>query len=172
LTLSGDLKVIAETDSDIFALTISGAGAARGAGVAGSVSINTIRFDTLAGISGSSVTADGAVTLRATDESDIIANAGGISIAVGGNASAAFGASVAINKIENTVKATISESTVTSGEGVDLVAEAESDIWSLAIGGAVSGSGEQGAFTVAAGGAGTGNTVKTSQLRLGGRVRQ
>jgi hypothetical protein len=155
----------------LWALTIGGAVAASSGGesngislaLAGADSVNTITNDVESYLlNSSSVTAlGGAVTLTATDGSDIEANGGGLGIAVGissegTGAGVSIGESAAVNTIDNTVKATIDNSDVSAtGADVALSATEGSQEWALTIGGAVSvGASGEGAGAGAGAGAG------------------
>ncbi|NJN49216.1 MAG: hypothetical protein HC805_04810, partial [Alkalinema sp. RL_2_19] len=103
------LTVNAQRSGDLFALSASGSGAPGkdGIAIAGSVSINRITHSTQANITGGKTTIATNITLKAEDTSKIFAIGG----AVGFGGKAGFGAGIAVNQINNTVKAN-SHSTV------------------------------------------------------------
>jgi len=151
VTSEGNIGLTASSDADITALTIGigGALAASKYGSdsfagAGSGSGNTVANTIEARITGESMvetTEGGAITLSATDTSNINADAGGVAIAIGlggGGTSIAVGASVAVNDICNMVRAAIEDSTATSSGSVGLTAETTSTIEGWTIGGAAS----------------------------------
>ena len=104
----------------------------------------------LAAITGGSVATTGAVTLRATDNTTITADGGGISIALapgagGVGAAPSIGAGLADNDITSSVKAAISGTTLGSATqrtgAVTLDAESNAEIKALAFAGAVAAAG-------------------------------
>ncbi len=179
LTSAGTLSVSASETAIITALTIGGAvavgaGGSNGVGVAvaGADSNNTVKDNVQAYLSnstsggGKGISATGAVTLSATDISTITANGGGVGVAVGAGGSNGAGVSVgfsaAVNDVENTVWAYISNATVTAtGGNATLTATETAIIQALTIGGAVGvGAGGSSGVGVGAAGAGSGNTIK------------
>ena len=121
VTVAGNVELTATSTATISALTIAGTGGVaggQGAGFtfsgAGSGSGNTIQNTTKAeirNVSALTTTGTGSVTLKATDTSKIIADAGGVGIAIaggqGGGTALTAGVSVAINHIQNEVSATV-----------------------------------------------------------------
>ena len=156
-------------------LTLTFAGAGAGAS-------NTVNNDIEAYITGCSptttqptwgVTAGGAVSLTAIDDSVIHAETGGVAIAISGVTSGlagalSVGASDSVNQIGNVgqfVKAYIDSSTVSAPGNVSLSSLGESEIDASAIGGAGSGAGSSGiALAGAIAGAVTTNTINESIL--------
>ncbi|MDH3275857.1 MAG: hypothetical protein OEM99_15100, partial [Gammaproteobacteria bacterium] len=124
----------ATSNATIKSLAVSGA--AGGATVSASVSLNEIDSIIDSHISGASnVTATGAITVDAKDTSTIESLSGNVGIGAGG----ALGASVATNDIGNTVKAYIDGSIINAGiSGVDLNATSDVTLKSLAVSGALS----------------------------------
>ena len=106
------------TDTAVIGSATLGVGVTTGDGGlagAGSVSINQINDTTDAHISntqdtGSSVTAGGTVTVKATDTSTIGSVAGGVA---GASEGTAVGAAISYNLIQNTILAYVDDSTVT-----------------------------------------------------------
>ena len=135
---------------------------------AGSGSGNTIKNVVKAGVlNGSTVTTPnaGTVTLSATDMSKIIADAGGVGIAIaggqGGGSALTAGLSVAINDIANQVLAVIDDSTVEANGAVQLTATSTATVDALTIAVAFAGSGGQGGgFSFSGAGSGSGNTIE------------
>ena len=183
VTAGGGVTVAAVETATITALTIGGSvavgastggGNATGVALAGAGSGNTVRDDTEAYVSaGSQVTADtGAVTITSTDTSTVVANGGGVGIAVGGSASGngvgvTVGISAAMNDVENQVLAYVDGSTVNApAGGITLSATETATIMALTIGGALAAGGSGGGNGVGVGGAGagSGNTIKDHVL--------
>ena len=175
VTAASNVELTATSSATVDALTIAVAVGASGGegkgftfGGAGSGSGNTIKNIVEAGIkNGSKVTTNGTglVKLSATDTSTITADAGGVGIALaggqGGGTALTAGVSVAINDIENQIRAMIDSSTVTAGGNVELTATETATIDALTIAVAVGASGgEGGGFSFAGAGAGSGNTIK------------
>ena len=144
---SGAVLVEATATSTIDAWTVAGAlagagGAGGGVGAAGSGarSENSIATMISAEVVGGTLRtkAGSAVTVHAKDDSTIVADVAGVSIAGGGGAggggAGAIGAAIAQNLISVTVEAVIDSSTVISGGAVALTAESNPDITSTAIG--------------------------------------
>ena len=174
VTGAGGVNLTATTSTaKIWVLTIAGsftdsggeAGGVAFAG-AGAGSGNSIQESVGAIISGRSVvhTTSGAVSLSANDDSTIIADAGGISLAgafgQGGGAGVTVGAAVAINNISNTVTASIEDATVNPAGGVNVTATSGASILAVAVGvaGSLAG-GQGGGIALAGAGSGSGNTV-------------
>jgi hypothetical protein len=179
----GSVGVTANSLTTIEALTIAGAltgvqtgGTGISGSGAGAGSGNTVRNTGRARVrNGSTVTADGTVTVAATDalsadeKSRIEADAGGVAIALAlaskssTTVNVTFGVSVAINDIENTIESLVDDSTVTAGGDLALSAVSDIEIDALTIAGALSGTvaSQQGGLTVdiAGAGAGSGNTI-------------
>ena len=162
---AGDVTFDAASHSDVQSLAISIAGVVAddgfGFGAAGSGSGNTIDNDVRAVIGADSVvTAGGALSLSAKDDSHIRADSGGAALAISdGDSSAAIGASIAINDIDITVRAAIEDSTVTA-DSVDASATGSPHVEALTIAGAVAGSNDDVAFGGA--GSGSGNYVSST----------
>jgi hypothetical protein len=173
---AGNVAVSAKETATIKALTIGGAvavgasGGGNGVGIggAGAGSGNTVKNSVLAYIQANSTittTASGDVLIQATDTSAITADGGGVGIAVGAASGNGVGVSLGVafadNDIENTVKAYIDSSKVTSAGAVTLAASETATISALTIGGAVAvGAGGGNGVGVAVAGAGSSNTVK------------
>jgi hypothetical protein len=184
---TGALLVQATNTRSIGAYTLAGAvsvaSGTQGNGVAGALaasgSVNQIVGDTVAAIRGSTVNVPGAVTVKAKDEAEITAGAGGIAAALGfsskGNGGAgAFGAAFAINSIgadgdANVVLAEVEQSTVNAGDNVLVDAQSTATIFALAIGaaGSVSGSGSGNALSGSLAGSATVNKIRNkTQARV------
>ncbi|MGC9328088.1 MAG: hypothetical protein ACP5I1_10680, partial [Candidatus Hinthialibacter sp.] len=141
---------------DVFALGIAAAGSVGGGGGmsgvlagAGSGLSNTISNTIEASITGADSddhqkvkAVNGGIQLLAVDHSLITADAGGVAIAVkagggGGNsASLAFGASVALNDIDNTVSALVDDSVIEAQTDITLLAQSHAVIDALTLAGA------------------------------------
>ncbi len=131
ITADGDIQIDAVSASQIFALAVGAAGSVTGSGsgnaiagsLAGSASVNKIRVRNQRGANGSKLTTrdgmGGGIRVTADDRSEIDAVAGSasLSIAVGQSTSVAagLGLSLTINDIENTTRAAVEDSEVTSG---------------------------------------------------------
>jgi len=176
----GDVALLATSTPTIYALTIGGAVAVGSSSEktgfafsgAGAGSGNTIRNTIEAAIkNGSTVTTTGTgeVSLSAMDASTIIADAGGVAIAVGASGqetggAVSIGVSIADNVIENQAKAYIDGSTVTSAGNIELTAISAAKIDALTIAGAVGvgASGQKVGFAAAGAGAASYNDVKNT----------
>ena len=171
INADGDVTLDADSNADIWALSIAASGAAAIAGssdsggalsVAGAFAVNTVSnkseaYITNVGALRSSVTTLnlGAITLSAEDNTSILANAGGLSFAGAKGSSAAAGAiggSLAVNVIANEVRAYISGSTILSDSTLDLSAISTGYVWALTLAGSVAlAAGSSGAGRVIAG---------------------
>ncbi len=175
----GDFAIVANASPEIFALAIAGAfaGATGTASSnaysgAGSVTVNTVKSKTWARLRRGNVRTSqgGNVTVNATDDSSILADAGGvaISVAIGEGASSdalavAVGAAVAINRIvASRVEATVDQATILASGNLAVTTHSTTEIDSLALGGAVAigASGGGGGIAFSGAGAVTYNTVR------------
>jgi hypothetical protein len=157
------INVQATRSGQINNITVGGAGAGTFA-LGGAVSLNAIRDQTEAFISGSTninATGVAGATIAATDSSLIQVLAGGIGIAVASNGGTAvsFGISAATNSITDTVKAYIDSSKLVSSSGVEIDATSNPTIKALTIGGSGAVSTGGGGIGVAGAGAGSGNSI-------------
>lgn len=166
---SPTLQVLAGSDLDIGALTVTGtlAAGAGGPNAATSVSIagagagsrNTIDADTGAAVTDSTVRTTGAVTIRATVAGAVTADAGGFAISLARSGAGkppvhvAAGLSAALNQITGDTTADLTGSTVTAS-ALTVQAVATTTIDALTMGGA--------AGSAAGSGAGSGNTIGTA----------
>ncbi len=170
----GDLLVDAKGNSSAKALSIAGgvsanfgAGASGSFGGAGAAAINDITKTVKAeAISGSAIAASsGSVTVSALDDSEIIADAGGVGIGVtggsGGSIAGAVGISMAINQITNTAGAAVDTSTVTASEPITVSGTTDqAKISALTIAASAGLAGSAGfAASLSGAGAGSGNTI-------------
>ncbi|MFO7617339.1 MAG: hypothetical protein R6V75_08800, partial [Bacteroidales bacterium] len=168
---SGGLSMEALANETIKTIAAGGAGAEKLA-LAGGVALNYIESTIDAYISShSDVDAAETISVSATDNSTITADAGGVALAVSkakeennGGSAGAVGASVAENRIENETKAYIDNSTVTSTGSIELAATSGARIEALSIGGAaaVGASSEKSGLAFAGAGAGSGNTIRNT----------
>ena len=149
----GSLTLSGENDSDILAIAAA-IGASKGTMAAAiSVSVNVISNDAHAYILGNKtddgIVAQSGMSITATDTSDIDVYAGGIALAFGRGSgdekenkrkSKAFtlGIAIAVNDIDNDVRAVIDGAKVSSGGNVELLAASTPTIYALTIGGSVS----------------------------------
>ncbi|MBD2469090.1 hypothetical protein [Nostoc sp. FACHB-145] len=127
LTLeASQLSLSATRSGDLFALSAGGAAAPgqNGYAVSGSVSLNKIANTTEASMSGTNATIAGDVGLNAQDSSSIFAIGGALSF--GGKAG--FGAAIGLNRINNTTKALIQDSSLDHQGKLELSAINESSI--------------------------------------------
>lgn len=154
-----------DPEKTIHALAIAGALAVNDSAVtvAGAVTVNHVRFTSEARISrGAKVSSEGRVRLKALDRSRITADAGGVAIAVskasegasGTHLAGAVGASVAVNDIENTIRANIDSAEITSDGNLELSALSASTIDALTIGAAVAAGASKQGTNVSLAGAG------------------
>ncbi|WP_392533892.1 DUF4347 domain-containing protein [Nostoc sp. C117] len=174
--VGNSVALSANSTANIDAFTLGAAlsgGTGAGGGVtgsgAGSSSNNTISNTIEASINNTNnVTADsGSVTLSAIDTSTINADAGGVAVALAGGSSGgtavSVGAAIAINTIDNTIKATIDKSTVNASTGVALTATSTADIDALAVAGSLSvAGGSGGGLTGSGAGSQTTNTISNT----------
>ncbi|MEE2935726.1 MAG: hypothetical protein VYA84_06995, partial [Planctomycetota bacterium] len=163
--------------------TIDGTGKMTGAlAGAGSGSVNNIDIRTEASITDTDDNqdnevniVDGKLTVRATDETEIQADAGGYAIAIAGGrkslGAGAIGASVSENRIgkgdKHYIKAFLQNVDINMDRGVDVVATSGGEIKATTIGAAGSGSGGRESkynLVLAAGGAGSFNEIDKDVL--------
>jgi hypothetical protein len=147
VTAGGSLSVEATSAEDILALSMGLAAAAANSatdtalavGVAGSVSVNTVRRGTQARIrDNSNVDADGNVTVSSTDRSVIKADAGGFALAVAGSEDSnaitvAVGASVAVNVISVDLLAVVDDSQVLDASALTVTTSSDASIDALTL---------------------------------------
>ena len=154
------LTVLADNTASILNIAASGSGTTKGTAVAGQVSLNWVDNNTDAHVKDSTVKADEAINVTATDEGEINSYTGAVAFSGGGQGSA-VGASVAVNLIQGDTDANIEnssvEGTASSAKGGNVTVDAEENSHIMAIvasGGAADGF--AGAFS------GTGNWISTS----------
>ncbi len=124
----------ADTNGEIFSITAGGAGSQTFA-LGGAVSLNQINDTNDAHISGgASIDAAGAVTLTSSDSPTIEALAGGLA----GSGTAAIGAALATNNIDDTTRSYIDGASVAAASAA-LSATSNATIESLTVAGAGSG---------------------------------
>ena len=173
------LSITAKSDSTINAWTIAGGGSVStgqsGGGFdfngAGAGSGNTIDNTVLADLSdvpNVTLTGTSQTQISATDSSVVFTVAGaaafGLRISSSGGANISIGAAIAINNIDNSVHATVSDVPVfTTPGGLSLMATENAVIEAITIGvaGTVSG-GSGGGASISGAGSGSGNTITTS----------
>ena len=131
---SGNTLVDADTDASITSLAVAGGGAGTAA-IGGSASTNRIGNSTSASLDNTSITSTaGDVDVLSTDTSNIQSLAGSVQ----GSGTAAVGAAVAVNRIDNQTGADISGGTVDAAN-VAVAALGDSQIETIAVGASVSG---------------------------------
>ncbi|MDE0936730.1 MAG: hypothetical protein OSA89_12505 [Mariniblastus sp.] len=130
----GSVTVSADTKSIIRSLAVGGA-FAQAFALGGSVSTNNINSNTDAHITSTSLTAGSDVSVTASNQDTIKALTGGVA----GASTAAVGAAVSVNKIDSNLRACIVDSVVTVGGDVEVSTSNQSEISSLAVGGAYAG---------------------------------
>ncbi len=166
-SIDGSVDVSGQNDSEIKSLAVSGAGAQSFA-LGGSVGHNTIESDVDVHVTSSTVDAASDLNVTAENEGVISSLTGGIAAA----STAAIGAAVGLNDIESSVRACIVDSVVDVGQDVQVLAENDAVIKTIAIGGA-------GAGTFALGGSVAVNQVdsttrscimKDSDITAGGSI--
>ena len=177
ITTSGLLDVKAENHPGIVAVAAAVGASTGSMAAAVSVSVNVVSADTWAKIerrkTPAGISANGGISLSATDDSAIHAYAGGIAVALGDSfgdqkkpstsAAVTLGLAIAINHIDNDVYATIDDSKVNSGGIVELKATSTPTIYALTIGGSLSVAvGEQTGLAFGGAGAGSGNTIQNT----------
>lgn len=169
LTIAGALSGGTGSGESSFLFNLGGAGAGSGNSVTNTVSATVAH--------GATVTTTGnaaGVTVSATDDSGIVADAGAVALALGyssgsTNINLSFGASAAVNEVGNTVEASVSgASTVTATGAVTVGATSTATIDALTVAGAGSGgltSGKSGTgFAIAGAGTGSDNEITNSTL--------
>ncbi|RUT07776.1 hypothetical protein DSM106972_020360 [Dulcicalothrix desertica PCC 7102] len=160
------VSVQSSTDQDIFNLTLSG-GLGGKLGVGGTVAVNQITNNVIAGISGT-IQTEGDVSIAAIDNSKILALAGGLAVAAElkqapeGGPKASIGAAVAVNKIASTTYATINRANVTTSGALNVNANSNAEIKSVTIAGSGSVSKGNSSLSFAAGASIAINTINSS----------
>jgi hypothetical protein len=143
----GAVSVEAQSSAEIetlgigVAATVTGGIGTFGLSGAGAGTFNGVQSKVDASISDSSVTAGGDVTVAAADQSTIqsVAGSASIAVAIGIGGGVAVGLSIATNDIANDVSAYVDHSTLsTSGGGIEIGAQSQAAIESIAVGGALS----------------------------------
>ena len=150
--ITGNSDITATSNAKIDSLTMGGSGtlniAQNGGGFAFAgafaASGNRINNTITAGLlNGAKLDVSGTARIAAIDDSDIVADAGGIGVAFALNTQfsggLSFGAGVAINDINNTVNAVVDNSTLAAAS-TSIAAQSEAKIEALTLAGAVSGS--------------------------------
>ncbi len=175
IATDGTLDIQAVHGAGIFAVAAA-VGAGKGTMAAGiSVSVNTISADVEAylrrQVTGDGIHAGGPARLAATDTSRVEVLAGGLALAWGAGstkeqdapapvAGGSVGVAIAINSIHNDVHAFVDDATLTAAGDVSITATSAPTIYAFTLGGSLSaGEGDEGGFTIAAAGAGSGNDI-------------
>ncbi|MGD8330585.1 MAG: hypothetical protein PVJ49_14220, partial [Acidobacteriota bacterium] len=131
---------------------------------AGSVTVNIVENEFLAQIeAGSTVNTTGDLSLTAEDDTVISADSGGVAVAIDpsntdGSTAGAIGASVAVNDISQTIKATVTDTPITAAD-VTASATNSAEIHALTIAGSAAVSNSSDAFAGA--GSGSGNFISS-----------
>ena len=170
---AGTIEVAARADADITGIAV-GAALAETFSLGGSVVRNTSRNVVETTVSdGAALTASGGTILViAWDDSDVIADAGNVSLIVkseeegGKSAGGAVGASIAWNDVQNQVRTVVDGAQLTAGT-VDVTAESIAWIHALAIAGSgeYAGSSSEGGFGfVGAGAVAINNVANTVEV--------
>ncbi|BAS59688.1 hemagglutinin/hemolysin-like protein [Leptolyngbya boryana NIES-2135] len=172
LSNSKSLTVNATNTSEVYAVVAGGSGAANSAinvGIAGAVTINEIDNSTKAYIANSTTTISGAITVSATDDSTLHADAGGAALAIAikpssNAASVSAGAGLSYNDVTNMVSAYVDKSTLTASGNVAITAASTGTIDSFALGAAaaVSTNASWLAMSLSGAGAGANNDIETT----------
>ncbi|WP_370312902.1 LEPR-XLL domain-containing protein [Sagittula sp.] len=126
---------------------------------AGAVTVNLVDNEVLAEVGADSeIATTGALSIQAADNSDITSDSGGVAFALstgqsqGGTTAGSVGASVAVNDITQTIRATVTDTPITAASvDMDAINNAEVDTLTIAGSAAVSNS------STAFGGAGSGS---------------
>jgi hypothetical protein len=128
-----DLSDAIEVDTQLVAVAVGGAGAASFT-LGGAITMAYVRQTIQAYVAdSSSVNVSGNVTVSAIDDSSIGTGSGGGAIA--GSNTAAVGAGVAYNDLQNNLLASIDNSSVTSSGSLSVVSQETSDVTAVAVGG-------------------------------------
>ncbi|KAA5541791.1 hypothetical protein FYK55_16405 [Roseiconus nitratireducens] len=172
LDVADDLEVLATNESTIEVLTIGGAlgsGAFTGAGAGNSIT-NTTKAYIKGGGSDPGIDVGGDVYVEASDISTVAVDAGAVGLGLvfastpGIALAGSFGASAAVNEVENVVEASVEDATIDASGKIDITATTESIIEALTIAGAgavaiSTGSSFLG-LAIAGAGTGSGNSIK------------
>ena len=141
---------------------------------AGAIAVNDFDGVTTASLTDSTVTTTaGGVLVKALDDTRIAADGGGVAVALSlgqnarggtrGSTSLAVGASVAVNTVDNDVRALVVRSTISSAADVVVEATSTTHIEAVTIAGALTGGGGGPSagtvIAISAAGAGSGNDV-------------
>jgi len=126
---AGTINAAATAGGEIKSLA-AGLSASSSTAIGGAVTVNVTTAETQVTATGASITADGALTLRADDTADIDSLAGGVAVSLGGTGA---GGAVAANFIGHDTKVLANGGSLT-GEGVTLQAVNSSTIDSMAVG--------------------------------------
>lgn len=128
--VTGNVTSAATNDADILSVALSSAGAAKGYGVAGQVSLNMINNDTTAAMDDSVIqpkdpadVEEKTISVTANDSANIVSVAG----AVGYGDKAGVGASIGVNLMGNNTAAGLKDTSV-AADSLDIKATEDSDI--------------------------------------------
>jgi hypothetical protein len=168
-TAAQDVALSADSTSTIFSLAIGIAGTVStgtGSGIsfagAGSGTSNDINNTVTAILSGGTTTAGGDLSVTASDNSTIEADAGGVAVALSrGPPVLAIGLSVAINQITNTASALLAGpmTLIVGNVNVSATSNYLIDVLTIAVSASVGISQDNASFGLAGAGAGSGNKV-------------
>ncbi|MEO8493909.1 MAG: hypothetical protein ABI614_02485, partial [Planctomycetota bacterium] len=128
-----DLSDSIDVNHQLIAVAVGGAGGATFS-LGGAITMAYVRQVIQAYIADSpSVIVTGDVTITAIDDSSIGTGSGGVAIA--GNNTAAVGAGIAYNDLDNNLLASIDGSTLTADGSLSLVSQETADVTAVALGG-------------------------------------
>ena len=137
---AASVAALAESGTRITSVTAAIGGSTGLMAAEAAVSVNVVSNTTTAYISGrkngQGLVSAGGMSLIATDASAITADAGAVSVRGGSGSGGSLGAGVAVNDINNSVKASIDDATV-SASNVNVAATGLAVVQTLSIGGAV-----------------------------------
>ena len=153
---TGDIAVSASRGGELVVIAVGLAGATGpdSLTVAGSVSVNVVENTTEAYVEGGALSAGGDIAVAAAAPVTIVAVAGAVAVTVGGGDNMAFGISVLVNAVTNTVRARVEDASILAGGKVDVTASSDLDVIGVAIAGSGSvatGTGSSGTGVAGAG---------------------
>jgi len=135
VSVDRDITVLATNQTSLSGVAAGLAASTDGLGAAGSASLNTIDNDVQAHVSaGSTVDAGNHLSVHAEDSSRLFAVSGSVGVAD----TAAIGAAVSTMDIAGVVESNVDSSTVRA-QSIDVVAAADNNVMSIAVGGAGAG---------------------------------
>ncbi|MEH6442872.1 MAG: LEPR-XLL domain-containing protein [Oceanospirillaceae bacterium] len=151
----GSVTVVGKTDLNLTSVAISGAVVAGskgiGAALSGAIINNDIDTTTYATLSNSNIVNAQDVSLSATDDSSISADAGGVALAVTKGPGGSVGVSVAVNDVQSNIRSGAANSSINASGDLSISSKTiDSSIEVFALSGSVALSGGSAAIAIAA----------------------